>query len=95
MKILKSKNTVGTILFSGALLMSASVTATQAPFEKVIAATIQVQGQKVINELSEQVASSIKAELARFSLNNNSINEQQIAKSNRKTVQQKQQTSEE
>lgn len=95
MKFLQSKRTLSTVLLSCSLLFTVNASANEASLEKVLTATLQAQGQKVVHDLSAGLANSIRAELQKLSMRHASeIEKTSVAKSV-KSNQQKQQTSEE
>ena len=97
MKLLPSKNALNSVLLSCTLLFALNASAKEVTLDRSLAATLQVQGQKVIGDLSVELSNSIKAELQRFSMRYTIKQAQVVVTSStqKKLRQQKQQTSEE
>lgn len=96
MKLLPSKHALSTVLLSCTLLFTINASAQEASLEQSLTATIQAQGQKVLHDLSAELSHSIKIELDRFSMRYNTVKTQELAavSEQKKSAQQKQQTSE-
>ncbi|MFT6587201.1 MAG: hypothetical protein ACJAUY_002275 [Cognaticolwellia sp.] len=79
MKLLQTKQVLSTVLLSCTLLLTTTASAQEASLEQSLAATVQAQGQKVLNDLSAGLAHSIKAELNRFSMRYSMMETQELA----------------
>ena len=79
MKLLQSSQVLSTVLLSCTLLLTtATASAQEATLEQKLAATLQAQGQKVLHDLSAELAHSIKAELNRFSMRYSTVETQEL-----------------
>jgi hypothetical protein len=67
MKLLQPNYVLATVLLSSTLAFSFSASAQEASLERSLAATVQVQGQQMIKDLSTNLSHSIKQELQQFS----------------------------
>lgn len=70
MKLLPNTKILTSVLLSSALLYTVNASATEVTLERSLAATVQAQGQKVMQDLSAQLANSIRTELQQFSIGN-------------------------
>ena len=97
MKLLAIRNALSTVLLTCTLLFTFNASATEVALERSLAATLQIQGQKAVGDLSAELSNSIRDELQRFSRRYTVVKAQEIVANSTqaKLPQHKQQTSEE